>query len=144
MTGYAGDMAFDYPFNIVLDATDVPLPNEAIRTDTDSDWLHYGLTINAFTSILFTLQFRDSSGNYYSSLPVFAANYNGQGSAPYLFPGRPRIFPPGSQLGISIQNLSAATNTIQLLFRGEKRFVKPQPVCAPDALTNRLLVGASR
>ena len=64
----------------------------------------------------------------------------GQGAAPYLFIGKPRIFPPGSQLGISIQNFSAATNTIQLLFRGEKRFVKPQPICEPDALTNRLLV----
>lgn len=144
MTGYAGDMSFEYPFNIVLDATDTLLPNEAIRTDTDSDFLLYGLVINAFTNILFTLQFRDSSGNYFSSLPVYAANYAGQGSAPYLFIGRPRIFPPGSQLGIAIQNLSAATNTIQLLFRGEKRFVKPQPICGSDALTNRLLVGAAR
>jgi hypothetical protein len=142
MTGYAGDMAFDYPFNIILDNTDVPLPNEAIRTDTDSDFLLYGLTINAFTSILFTLQFRDSAGNYFSSAPIYAANYAGQGSAPYLFPGKPRIFPPGSQLGINIANLSAATNTIQLLFRGEKRFVKPQPICGPSALTNRLLVTA--
>ena len=142
MTGYAGDMSFEYPFDIILDATDTPLPNEAIRTDTDSDFLLFGLSINVFTSILFTIQFRDSSGNYFSSQPVFAGNYNGQGSEPYLFPGRPRIFPPGSQLGISIQNLSAATNTIQLLFRGEKRFVKPQPICGPDALTNRLLVSA--
>jgi hypothetical protein len=142
MQSYAGDMSFDYPYDKVLDNTDTPLPNEAIRTDTDSDFLLYGLSINAFTSILFTLQFRDSSGNYFSSAPVYAANYMGQGAAPYLFIGKPRIFPPGSQLGISIQNLSAATNTIQLLFRGEKRFVKPQPICAPDALTNRLLVGA--
>ena len=139
MQGYAGDMSFDYPFDIVLDATDTPLPNEAIRTDTDSDFLLYGLSINAFTSILFTLQFRDSSGNYFSSEPVQAGNYAGQGAAPYLFIGKPRIFPPGSQLGISIQNFSAAVNTVQLLFRGEKRFVKPQPICAPDALTNRLL-----
>ena len=140
MNSYAGDMSFDYPFDIVLDNTDTLLPNEAIRTDTDSDFLLYGLSINAFTSILFTLQFRDSSGSYFSSEPVQAGNYAGQGAAPYLFIGKPRIFPPGSQLGISIQNFSAATNTIQLLFRGEKRFVKPQPICAPDALTNRLLV----
>ena len=139
---YAGDQSFEYPFDIVLDSSNTPLANEAIRTDTDSDFLLYGLTINVFTSILFTLQFRDSSGNYFSSLPVFAANYQGQGADPYLFPGtKPRIFPPGSQLGISIQNLSGAENTIQLLFRGEKRYVKPVPICGPDALTNRLLVG---
>jgi len=70
------------------------------------------------------------------------SNYAGQGSAPYLFPGKPRIFPPGSQIGIFIQELSGATNTVQFLFRGEKRFVKPTPICGPDALTNRLLVSA--
>jgi hypothetical protein len=141
MNNYAGDIAFDYPFNLVLAAND-KLPNEGVRTDTDSDFLLLGLTLNVFTSILFTLQFRDASGNYFSSLPIFAANYAGQGSVPYQFPGRPRIFPPGSQIGIGVVELSGAPNTIQGLFRGEKRFVKPQPICGPDALTNRLLVHA--
>jgi hypothetical protein len=138
---YAGDIAFDYPFDIVLQSGD-NFPNEGIRTDTDSDFLLFGLSLNVFDSILFTLQFKDASGNYFSSAPIFAANYIGQGSAPYIFPGRPRIFPPGSSIGIGINNLSGAQNTIQALLRGEKRFVKPQPICGPDALTNRLLVGA--
>jgi hypothetical protein len=142
MQSYAGDMSFDYTYDTVLSAATTVLPNEAIRTDTDSDFLLYGLSINAFTSLLFVLQFRDSSGNYFSSDPVQAGNYAGQGAAPYLFIGKPRIFPPGSQLGISIQNLSGEINTIQLLFRGEKRYVKPQPICSADALTNRLLVNA--
>lgn len=141
LSNYAGDSSFDYPFDIVLNAND-NLTNEGIRTDTDSDFLLFGLSLNVFTSILFTLQFKDASGNYFSSAPVFAANYAGQGSAPYLFPGRPRVFPPGSQIGIGIKELSGAQNTIQLLMRGEKRFVKPQPICGPQALTNRLLVHA--
>jgi hypothetical protein len=141
LQGYAGDSSFDYPFDIVLQSGD-NLPNEGIRTDTDSDFLLFGLSLNVFTSILFTLQFKDASGNYFSSAPIFAANYIGQGSAPYIFPGRPRIFPPGSSIGIGINNLSGAQNTIQALLRGEKRFVKPQPICGPDALTNRLLVHA--
>jgi hypothetical protein len=141
MNGYSGDQAFDYPFDIVLQSGD-NFPNEGIRTETDSDFLLLGLAINAFDSILFSLLFKDSNGNYFSSKPVMAANYAGQGSAPYIFPGQPRIFPPGSSLGIGIKNLSGAQNTIQLLFRGEKRFVKPQPVCGPDALTSRLLVHA--
>jgi hypothetical protein len=141
MNNYSGDISFDYPFNIVMQSGD-SFPNEGVRTDTDSDFLCLGLTLNVFDSILFTLQFRDSSGNYFSSLPIFAANYQGQGSAPYLFPGRPRIFPPGSQIGIGIINLSGAQNTIQGAFRGEKRFVKPVPICGPEALTNRLLVNA--
>jgi hypothetical protein len=149
LSNYAGDQAFDYPFDTVLQIGD-NFPNEGIRTDTDSDFLLLGLSLNFFTSILFTLQFKDASGNYFSSAPIFAANYIGQGSAPYLFPGRlgargfdyGRIFPPGSSIGIGINNLSGAVNTIQLLMRGEKRFVKPQPICGPDALTNRLLVRA--
>src|SRR5215470_12357418 len=141
MHGYAGDYSFDYPFDIVLQAGD-NFPNEGIRTDTDSDFLLLALEINAFDSILFTLFFKDSNGNYFSSKPVMAANYAGQGSAAYIFPGQPRIFPPNSTLGIGIKNLSGAQNTIQLLFRGEKRLVKPAPICGPDALTNRLLVHA--
>ena len=139
MNGYAGDISFDYPFDIVL-ASGADLTNEGIRTDIDSDFLLLGLTLNTFTSILFSLWFKDSNGNYFSSKPVMAANYAGQGSAPYIFPGWPRIFPPRSSLGIGIKNLSGAENTVQLLFRGEKRFVTPQPICGPGALTNRLVM----
>ena len=139
---YAGDQSYDYPFDIVLQSGD-DFPNEGIRTDGDSDFLLLGLTMNAFDSILFSLFFRDSNGNYFSSKPVMAANYAGQGSAPYIFPGWPRIFPPASSLGIGIKNLSGAQNTIQLLFRGKKRRVPPQSICGPDALTNRLLVRAA-
>jgi hypothetical protein len=139
LSNYAGDTSFDYPFDIVLQSGD-NLPNEGIRTDTDSDFILLGMSINTFDSILFTLQLKDSNGNYFSSAPVFAANYAGQGSASYIFPGRPRIFPPNSSLGVGIKNLSGAQNTVQLLFRGEKRFVKPQAICGPEALTNRLLV----
>lgn len=141
MRAYAGDSSFDYPFDIVMQSGD-NLTNEGIRTETDSDFLLRGLAINAFTSDLFSLLFKDSNGNYFSSRPVLAQNYMGQGSAPYLFTGLPRIFPPGSSLGIQIKNLSGAQNTIQLLFRGEKRFVVPKPICGPDALTNRLLMRA--
>lgn len=141
MNGYSGDISFDYPFDIVM-VSGANLTNEGIRTETDSDFLLLGLSVNTFTSILFSLHFKDANGNYFSSRPVMAANYAGQGAAPYIFPGLPRIFPPGSSLGIAIKNLSGAQNTIQLLFRGEKRFVIPKPICGPDALTNRLLVRA--
>jgi hypothetical protein len=138
---YAGDNSFDYPFDIVL-TPNQNAPNEGKRTDTDSDFLLFGLTLNNFSSILFTIQFKDANGNYFSSAPIFASNYNGQGSAPYMFPGTPRIFPPGSQIGIGLLELSGFTNTIEMTFRGIKRFVKPQPICGQDALTNRLLVRA--
>lgn len=135
---YAGDMAFDYPFDIVMQAND-DFPNEGIRTDTDSDFLLLGMVLDSFDSILFSLLLKDSNGDYLSSKPIMAANYAGQGSAPYIFPGWPRIFPPGSSLGIGIKELSGAQNTVQILFRGKKRRVPPQPLCGPDALTNRLM-----
>ncbi len=141
MRGYAGDVAFDYPFDIVLTAN-ANLTNEGIRTDTDSDFLLLGVIINVFTSILFSLQFKDSSGNYFSSGPLLAANYAAEGPNPYVFAGRPRIFGPGSSLGISIAELSGAQNTIQLVFTGEKRYVAPRPICGPDTLTSRLTVRA--
>ncbi len=137
MKGYAGDVSFDYPFDLVLTANE-SLTNEGIRTDTDSDFILLGLIINSFTSILFSLQFKDSSGNYFSSGPLLAANYAAQGPDPFVFPGRPRIFGPGSSLGINISELSGAQNTIQLVFVGEKRFVPPRPICGPDTLTHRL------
>mgnify|MGYP001580138453 FL=1 len=141
MRGYAGDVAFDYPFDIVLTAN-ANSTNEGIRTDTDSDFLLLGLIINVFTSILFSLQFKDSNGNYFSSGPILAANYAAEGPNPYVFPGRPRIFGPGSSLGISIAELSGAENTIQLIFTGEKRYVTPRPICGPDTLSSRLTVRA--
>jgi hypothetical protein len=141
MNRYAGDFSYDYPFDFTMQIAD-KLPNEGVRTDTDSDFILLGLSLNVQTSILYTLQFKDASGNYFSSSPIFAANYQGQGSQPYIFPGMPRIFPPGSQIGVALVNFSGAINTIQGLFRGEKRMVKPQPICGPEALTNRLLVRA--
>lgn len=139
MKGYAGDVSFDYPFDIVLSGSE-SLTNEGIRTDTDSDFILLGLIINSFTSILFSLQFKDSSGNYFSSGPILAANYAAQGPDPYVFPGRPRIFGPGSSLGININELSGEENTIQLVFTGEKRFVPPRPICGPETLTHRLQI----
>ena len=72
MMGYPGDVSFDYPYDNIL-APNARLPNEGVRTETDSDFLLYGLTINSYTSVLFLLQFKDSSGNYFSSGPIMAS-----------------------------------------------------------------------
>jgi len=36
------------------------------------------------------------------------------------------LFPQGGRIGIDITNLTAVNNTIQLLFRGVKRYRLPQ------------------
>ena len=139
MNGYAGDEAYDYPFDFTLANTTASIEG-GIRTDTDSDFLLLGLTLNVFTSNLFSLQFKDSSGNYFSSKPILAQNLMGQGSAKYMFPGRPRIFGPGSSCGITARNFSGAENVIQGVLNGLKRYVPPRPICAPDTLTARRLM----
>jgi len=135
---YAGDESYDYPFDIVLAANE-NLTNSGVRTDTDSDFILLGMTINVFTSILFSLQLKDQNGNFFSSAPILAANYAGQGAQKYTFLGRPRIFGPGSSIGAAIADLSGAQNTIQILFNGKKRRVPPTPICGPDSNTYRLL-----
>jgi hypothetical protein len=138
LNDYAGDESYDYPFDIVLTANE-QLTNSGVRTDTDSDFILLGMTINAFTSILFSLQLKDQNGNFFSSAPVLAANYAGQGAQPFTFLGRPRIFGPGSSIGAALEELSGVENTIQILFRGKKRRVPASPICGPDTLTHRML-----
>lgn len=64
LNDYAGDESYDYPFDIVLTA-DESLTNTGVRTDTDSDFILLGMTINAFTSILFSIQLKDQNGNFF-------------------------------------------------------------------------------
>lgn len=138
MNGYSGDVSFTYVYDVILSAGQ--RLEDAVKTETDSDFLLLGLILNAYTSILFSLQFRDASGNYFSSKPVLAANYAAQGPLPYTFQGWPRLFPPGSQIRVDIVELSGAQNTIQLSFVGIKRFVTPQTVCGPTPLSERLVI----
>jgi hypothetical protein len=135
---YAGDEPYDYPMDPVLLSGTSPI-NTGVRTDSDSDFILLGLAVNVFTSILFSIQLKDQNGNFFSSAPVLAANYQGDGAQPFVFLGRPRIFGPNSSLGVQLVNFSGAENTIQLLFRGKKRKVPPAAICGPDTLTSRLL-----
>jgi hypothetical protein len=137
MQGYFGDLSFTYNYDVTLAANQL-LTCDGVRTDTDSDFLLLGLILNAFTSILFTVQFRDSGGNYFSSSPILAANINAQGPLPYTFMGKPRVFPPGSQITTDLQEQSGLQNIIQLGFVGIKRFVVPPPICGPEAMSTRM------
>jgi hypothetical protein len=138
MNGYAANASFDYIYDADLSANE--RREDAVKTETDSDFLLLGLILNSFTSILFSLQFRDASGNYFSSAPVLAANYAAKGPVPYTFQGQPRVFPPGSQIRIDIVELSGADNSVQLSFVGIKGFVTAPAFCGPAPLAERLVI----
>jgi len=128
MTGQ--EVGFCYPFNITL-AASATATNDGKRTDTDSDFLLYGVLIQA-TSNLFLVQFADANQNVFSSDPVAGFAYFGQGPLPYMFIGEPRVFPPGSQIGVPfIQDTSGFQNIIQIAFVGKKRFLERQAICEP-------------
>lgn len=138
MNGYSGDVSFTYNLDKILLGAQI-LPT-GIKTETDSDFLLLGLILNTFTSILFSIQLRDASGNYFSSSPVLAANYGAQGPLPYTFQGQPRVFPPGSLLSVDLVELSGVQNTIQLGFIGIKQFTTPAAVCGPGGIGDRMVV----
>lgn len=137
MNGYMADVAFTYNFDERLSASQNL--HSGLKTETDSDFLLLGLILNFQTSILYSIQLRDASGNYFSSSPVMAANYGAQGPLPYTFQGQPRVFPPGSLIGIDLVELSAALNVIQLGFVGIKRFYTPPAICGPQGVGSERL-----
>jgi hypothetical protein len=93
-----------------------------VSLDMDADFLLMGLIISTFTSINFQLQLFDNQQQNLSSDYVYAAAYLVGGiQVPFAFvPGR--IFPAGGRIGINIKDTSGADNTIQLAFRGVKRY----------------------
>lgn len=141
MDGYGGMVTYTYVYDKVLSANQ-SLPADGIRTDQDSDFYLLGMLLepDACTSMLFSLQLKDASGNYFQSKPTLAENIRAQSPMGYTFQGDPRIFPPGSQLTVGPKELSGAENTIQILFIGLKRFVVPPPVCGPEPMSSRLVM----
>lgn len=118
-SGYR-DNSFDYVFDVTLTALQTLQTQQSIHNDSDFCWR--ALVINRATSPLFTVQFSDSDWYFLSSAPIFSANIQGDPASPY--PVWPEIIiPAGGRIGINIADLSNAENTIQILFRGVKRYV---------------------
>ena len=112
------DQCFDYPFDIVLTA--LQLQNAQVSINNDSDFVWRAIVVNSFTGA-FSVRFSDSDFYFLSSAPIVNANLQCDAASPYpMFPEI--IIPSGGRIGIDIADLSNAGNTIQLLFRGVKRY----------------------
>ena len=96
------------------------LNNQVVAIDVDSDFLLFAWYISLFTGA-FQIQLADSTGYYLSSGFINSGAISQSSSDPTVFsPSHP--FPAGGKIVINIQDLSVATNPLQIAFVGEKLF----------------------
>ena len=105
---------------------DVVLGGSASRTDrvivdTDADYLWWGVVANSQTGA-FAVRWEDAE-RYRLSNDVIG-NVNMPGTASRLWPVWPSIIlPAGGEIRFDITERSGAGNTIQMVFRGAKRYL---------------------
>lgn len=118
------DVDFEYIYDVVLTASQI-LRDQTVSIVNDADFAWRAVNVNFHTGA-FSVRFADSQGYYLSSGMILDANLQGDPSSPYpIFPEI--VIPAGGRIGIDIADLSAAPNTIQIGFRGVKRFRIAQP-----------------
>lgn len=119
------DVAFDYVYDVTLTALQAKLDQQPI--DNDADFVWRGLVLSNYTGA-FTVQFSDSSWYYLSNGPIYYLNLVSTFANPN--PVWPEIIiPAGGRIGINITDTSNSGNTIELVFKGVKRFaVNPSAV----------------
>jgi hypothetical protein len=113
------DIDFTYPYDVVLQANQF-LRDQSVSTTNDADFIARAIVIG-FATGSFNIRWTDSQSMYLSNGMIASANLLGDASSPYpIFPEL--IIPAGGRIGIDIQDTSNGTNTIEILWRGVKRF----------------------
>lgn len=119
------DVDFTYVYDVVLTALQ-SLRDQAVPIHVDSDFAFRAMIVAQNTGP-FSIRRSDAQGYYLESGFLLSGNFL-SGAVPYPFPTFPELLlPAGSRLGIEINDLSNAQNTIQILFRGAKRYHLPKP-----------------
>jgi len=108
--------AFDYVYDVTLTASQILTDQKSIDPDADFVWEAVSIALNSGT---FTLRLGDSRLYYLSDARIASAIYIANDPYP-LMP--PLVIPAGGRITIDIADTSVASNTIQLLFRGAKRY----------------------
>lgn len=112
------EMDFSYPFTFSLTASQVQL-GQVVSIIIEADFLLRGII---FTSDG-TFKMRLQDGQQYYLSPDFIYSVNMPNTAGDPFPIWPEVFyPAGGRITIDIADLSVATNTGQILFRGSSRY----------------------
>lgn len=116
------DRPFDYiynPPNNQLTALQ-EIPKDQVSIDSDADFLLDAWFISKFTGA-FQIQITDANNYQLQSGFVNSAALSQSSSDPTPFkPSHP--FPASGKLYIAITDLSDATNPLQIVFRGRKRY----------------------
>jgi len=116
--GYV-DVDFSYVYDVVLTANQV-LKDQAVSTMNDADFAMRAVVI-AFNTGSFSARFSDSQGYYLSNGLIASGNLIGDAASP--LPIWPEILiPAGGRIGIDITETSGNPNTVEILFRGVKRY----------------------
>jgi hypothetical protein len=116
--GYV-DSDFSYPFDQTLTAGQF-LRDLSIATTNDADFAWRAIVVASATGS-FNVRFADSQGNYISNGMVASANLIGDAASPYpVFPDI--LIPASGRINVDIQDTSGATNVIEILCRGVKRY----------------------
>lgn len=120
-TGFE-DRPYDYlyvpPAGVLLAST--TLAGQTVQIQTDSDFELRAWYISTATG-LFQIRLGDATGYQFSSGFIISPGISTDPANPTVFsPQHP--FPAGSRIMIDIQELSGSDNTIQIVFKGVKRF----------------------
>ena len=118
-TGPYVDRPFIYPYDITLTANQ-SLTNQTVSLMTDSDFYLRGIWISTSTGT-FSFRWSDSSSYYFAPSLIASANMSTFAGQP--FPVIPEVwYPAGGKIGVDIQDTSGATNVVEVIFSGVKRF----------------------
>jgi hypothetical protein len=113
------DVDFTYVYDVILTASQL-LNNQSVSTTNDADFVIRAIVIASSTGA-FNIRLYDSQGYALSNSLIANANIQGDAASPYpIFPEI--IIPAGGRIGIDIQDSSGSGNTIEILFRGVKRY----------------------
>lgn len=117
-TGYV-DVDWSLPYDVVLTSLQ-SLPDQAKTVDVDADFIWRGIVAQNQTGP-YIVRFSDSQGYFISQGYISNATLLGDPASPFIiFPDI--VIPAGGRIGIDIADTSGNPNTIQILFRGVKRY----------------------
>ena len=118
------DLSFDYVYVVTLTALQA-LRDQIVAIQNDADFVLRAMILTSYTGA-FQIRLSDSQGTYFSNSYLNYANFL-SGSARVPFPIFPEVlFPKGGKIGIDITDLSNASNEVEVLFRGVKRYAVPR------------------
>lgn len=113
------DVSFDYVFDVALTASQF-LRDQTVSIFDEADFAWRALVVTVQTGT-FAVRFVDGQGYYLSTGMIQSQNLQATPADPWIvFPET--LYPAGGRIGIDIQDLSGAPNTIELLFRGVNRY----------------------